>query len=363
MKNSKEDKNKSNKMVLISAILFGFIIGICLSINTNEINTILFGIILVITGLLQIIIHELGHLFFGILSGYKFIAIGFCGIAIYHYPDGYKLKKMIIPGASGYCQMKPNRSVEKTNVGLYLMGGVLANAISILISILLIIFTTVNGYILLLIVMNIVIGSLFIVLNWLPLKLGILNDGQQFKDTKDNKESRIILYKSMELTAEYICGRMISEILSPAELDTEESEKNINGFIYELMKVNAYYEKLDFKLAQEKLERLAQENLPEMVKLEYSREIFFVEIMRENGDKDKIENLHSELKRYLKITKDQPSTQRTIYAYEILNKKDNKRSGKKAKKKFEQTLKGHPYLGAIKTENILIDYIETKVEQ
>ncbi|OON92897.1 MAG: hypothetical protein ATN31_07630 [Candidatus Epulonipiscioides saccharophilum] len=357
MENTKKTKNKSSKIVLISGVLFGFIFGICLSMNTNEINTILFGIMLVTTGLLQVVIHELGHLFFGILAGYKFVAIGFCGIAIYRYPDGYKLKKMIIPGVSGYCQMKPNRSVEKTNVGLYLMGGVLANSISILISILLIIFTTVNGYILLLIVMNIVIGSLFIVLNWLPLKLGILNDGQQFKDTKNNKESRIILYKSMELTAEYIYGRMISEILSPEELDTEESVQNINGFIYELMKVNGYYEKLDFNVAQEKLERLEQESLPEMIKLEYSKEVFFVEIMKENGDTDKIENLHGELKRYLKITKDQPSTQRVIYAYEILHKKDNKKANN-AKKKFEQTLKGHPYLGAIKTENILIDYIE-----
>ena len=82
--------NKKLKILLYIVIFgLGFLIGNLISYYMREqlssqeapniyliIATLLFGIIL------QIIIHEAGHLFFGLLSGYKFISFKVFNFAI-----------------------------------------------------------------------------------------------------------------------------------------------------------------------------------------------------------------------------------------------------------------------------------------
>ena len=99
---------------------------------------------------IQILIHELGHLVFGKLSGYKFSSIRLGSIMLIKKKNKYKIKTLKIIGTGGQCIMNPPELDENDDypATLYNLGGSLLNLIvsSILISIAIIInennFTT-----------------------------------------------------------------------------------------------------------------------------------------------------------------------------------------------------------------------------
>ena len=81
---------------------------------------------------LQIILHEGGHLVFGLLTGYQFVSFNVCGFIWQKGPDG-KLHagRMQLAGAGGQCLMAP----PEYNGGdfpfaLYNLGGVRTNLLT-----------------------------------------------------------------------------------------------------------------------------------------------------------------------------------------------------------------------------------------
>ena len=78
----------------------------------------------------SIIVHEAGHLIFGLLSGY-----GFCSFRIFSFlfiktEEGIRLKKYSIPGTAGQCLlMPPEKKKNKTPTILYNLGGSLLGVI------------------------------------------------------------------------------------------------------------------------------------------------------------------------------------------------------------------------------------------
>src|SRR5699024_5270507 len=72
------------------------------------INIILFIIpflIFIISFLGHIIIHELGHLIFGLATGYSFVSFRVGSITIIREDGKFKNKKYSIPGTGGQCLM------------------------------------------------------------------------------------------------------------------------------------------------------------------------------------------------------------------------------------------------------------------
>ena len=88
------------------------------------------GIYIVI--FLQIVIHEAGHLFFGLLSGYDFSSFRVGNFMWVNENGKIKLKRMSIVGTGGQCLMSPPEinTNEKFPFVLYNLGGSIMNIIS-----------------------------------------------------------------------------------------------------------------------------------------------------------------------------------------------------------------------------------------
>lgn len=56
---------------------------------------------------IQIIIHEAGHLVFGLLSGYEFVSFRIGSITLAKYDNKYCFKRFHIAGTGGQCLMMP----------------------------------------------------------------------------------------------------------------------------------------------------------------------------------------------------------------------------------------------------------------
>lgn len=79
-----------------------------------------FLIWLLTTPIICIISHELGHLIFGLISGYKFVSLEISVFRIYKVDN--KMKFLFSPTSlfNGYCVMVPPN--EKSQPALYLLG-------------------------------------------------------------------------------------------------------------------------------------------------------------------------------------------------------------------------------------------------
>ena len=65
-----------------------------------------------VTVYLQIIIHECGHMVFGLMSGYKFRSIRFGSFMIVSIEGKLRFKRYSLAGTGGQCLMSPPELVD-----------------------------------------------------------------------------------------------------------------------------------------------------------------------------------------------------------------------------------------------------------
>ncbi|PRY81456.1 hypothetical protein [Alkalibacterium olivapovliticus] len=78
---------------------------------------------------LHVVIHELGHLVAGLLSGYTFMLFRIGSFGIIKEEKKFKTISFSMSGTMGQCLMNPPESISEVPYRLYLSGGVLANLI------------------------------------------------------------------------------------------------------------------------------------------------------------------------------------------------------------------------------------------
>ena len=140
--------------------------------------------------LLQIILHEGGHLLFGLLSGYGFSSFRVGSRMMQKTESGLRLRRLSLAGTGGQCLMTPPalRAGSMPFV-LYNLGGVLMNLVSALLFRLcsLLCPGTAAG---LLLRIGAVIGLTFALANGLPLHLtDVDNDGANIVSMKRSPEA------------------------------------------------------------------------------------------------------------------------------------------------------------------------------
>ncbi|MCD8355532.1 MAG: hypothetical protein LUE11_03030 [Clostridia bacterium] len=92
---------------------------------------VLLILIAVFSVVLQIVVHEAGHLVFGLATGYRFISFTIFHFKIYKENEKISIGKSSVAGAGGQCAMEPGDE-ESDNIPyfLYNAGGVIFNLLS-----------------------------------------------------------------------------------------------------------------------------------------------------------------------------------------------------------------------------------------
>ena len=205
----------------------GKIAGDSLS-GVDKPNIILFFITGVIAFILHIIVHEAGHLVFGLLSGYKFVSFRVFDFKIIKDENGklnFRYEK--IAGTGGQCLMRASEYVEgKFKFKLYLLGGVIFN---VLFSI--VFWIILPSYYTLLFAL---IGFTLAFLNLIPMGF---NDGMTFYHASKDETTRFILY----LQLEYVYYQSIGKNLL---IEKPEIVEKINSL--EITNTNYLTDSLEF---------------------------------------------------------------------------------------------------------------------
>lgn len=201
---------------------------------------------------LQIVFHELGHMAFGFLTGYKLLYFRIGSYTLANTEAGMQKRVFTIPGTGGQCLMIPKkRSDGSYPFVLYHLGGIIANII--LSAIAYIIFRNVGNQITqAFLIILISVGIYLAIMNIFPFQ-AMVNDGRNIINLLKSAETRDRLYESMYMEKEEINGREYKVDYS----DLTDLTKIFNQEAYINQAGDLIFER-KFDQAAENLQRLLQ---------------------------------------------------------------------------------------------------------
>ena len=138
--------------------------------------------------MVQIIIHEGGHLVAGLLTGYKFVSVRFLSYTLIRKDGRLQWRKFDLAGTGGQCLMAPpDKPIDQIDTRWYNAGGVLANILLTAIGILLLVFVDMPSWLSIFWAVTCFMGFYVALINGIPMKLGgVANDGSNlFQLEKD----------------------------------------------------------------------------------------------------------------------------------------------------------------------------------
>lgn len=192
------EKEKKKKKICwgqwASVLIYGLIGGVCGVLMADTLAQLpaqegLFGgwllpfalLVLLMYGvmLLQIILHEGGHLLFGLLSGYRFRSFRIMNLMLLKTEEGLRFCRLSLAGTGGQCLLDPADLVDgEMPVFLYNLGGSLLNIIVSGLALLPCLLLPLAPLIRLFLLLFSIIGFGFALMNGVPMRMGTVdNDG------------------------------------------------------------------------------------------------------------------------------------------------------------------------------------------
>ena len=217
--------------IMIVGAIIGYSVGKIAGDSLSGVdapNIILLLIAGVIAFILQVIVHEAGHLVFGLLSGFKFISFRVFDLKIIKDENGkLKIRFERLAGTGGQCLMRAHEYVEgKFKYKLYLLGGVVFNIVFSIVS-----WLILPSYYTLLFAL---IGFALAFLNLIPMGF---NDGMTYYHASKDETTRFLLY----LQLEYVYYQSIGKNLL---IEKPEVVEKINSL--EITNTNYLTDSLEF---------------------------------------------------------------------------------------------------------------------
>lgn len=290
---------KKSLFFLVFAVI-GAVGGIFIGENFTDLSGVDLIVVLILfigLGILHVIIHEVGHLFFGLLTGYRFLSFRLFSFCVTHVNEKWKWSKVSVPGTLGQCLMIPPKVEEKGfPFQLYLLGGSLFN---VMFSLFALVFVKANP---LFVIEFAFIGVLLGVSNLIPQGF---NDGRTLLLARQSVENKKLLYIQLASNAELTSGTTFRNL--PEEFLTSIAETPHGTYLNDFqsfLQFGYYFELKNLSKMEEILEDLwkKQEDLILPFQLELKKELLFYLLIQERQD-ERIEELmeDQQLKKYLNL--------------------------------------------------------------
>lgn len=313
----------------------------------------------------QIIIHEVGHLVFGLNTGYQFVSFRVGNLTLIKRSGKYMLKRYYVPGTGGQCFMMPPESSDNNlPYKLYNLGGVIFNFISSIIAILLVLLFDLPVFLNVFFLSFAIFGLIFGILNGIPMKIsGIANDGYNIRLLNNDKISRKAFHLQLKVNGLQSEGIRIKDMPENwFELPDDANMNNNLNLSIKILKSSWYMDQLRFDEARQCLESIEpyKNNLIGLYQKERDCELLFLEIIG-NCRPDIIASLYTdEIKKYIEqYSKYMFSKKRILYTYTIAVENDKQR----ADKIFNEAIKmqdKYPLLGEAESELEIMEYVRKR---
>ena len=153
--------------------------------------------------ILNVVLHEGGHLVAGLLTGYRFVSFRFLNSTLIRRNGRLQWGNYELAGTGGQCLMAPpDRPIDQIDTRWYNAGGVLANILIAVISALLLWAFDLPDWLDELLVMMIILGLFIGVGNGIPMKMGgVATDGLNLLQLEKDIPSKQCFCNILEMNA------------------------------------------------------------------------------------------------------------------------------------------------------------------
>ncbi|MGI0530201.1 hypothetical protein HZF36_09745 [Treponema socranskii] len=305
-----------------------------------------------------VIVHECGHLIFGLLTGYTFAAIGFAH-HLFLMRDG-RMRRFVykLPGALGFCTMEvPDMKDGSFPFALYLLGGAFGNTFLALVCIFAFVSGIGSGVLFFphAFLLFAFVNAYLAIVSILPIKTKFLNtDGKQLFDLLKHKNIRKSFWACEKISAAQYRGVKFENIPSEWFNETDDTQ-SVYAASIRAVRFLARAETDEPKEVCALIEKELSENhaLSGRSKaLLICMRIYYESI----GERDAgtLKKLITQTQiDFMKRMKNVPSVIQTEYAYALLVEKDV-REASRIKARLEKISKKYPFPAEIDTAKKLI---------
>ena len=367
-------KNYGDIAAKIIMLLTGAVCGIFIIFTMNFFGTLVKGpaafllmfaeamIIMYIASFVQTIIHESGHLIFGLITGYKFVSFRIGHFMFIKEKGRLKIKLYNVVGTAGQCLMMPPQWNEKIPYRLYNLGGCIMNAATALFALAAYFAAGAEGFFALCMAMLAVMGLSMSLTNGIPMRVGgISNDGMNAALLGKKENTLRAFWLQLYVNGLIAKGERYRNM--PREWFRLPEGEELSDPICCAMGVMLYnfcFDMHEFDEAEQTINYML--NAPGLLDVEKNEllcELLFLRVLR-GAPKEEIDSLLTpKLDKYIKATANYVSRRRLAYAYQLLYLK-NYSTAQKCLEVFERTAATYPYSAETENEREIIEIVKQK---
>ena len=316
-------------------------------------------IFLYLTVMVHIVLHETGHLIFGLMSGYQFSSFRIGSFMLMKENGKLVHRKIKIAGTGGQCLMVPPEMVDgKFPVVMYNLGGSIINLVVTALTIPVFMAIDKSSVFALFVFLFIAMGTITGLSNGIPMRTKTVdNDGYNAISLGKSREAMGAFWIQMKTNEQLTKGIRTKDM--PAEWFEVPSDDAMKNPMVATIGVYAASRMMDqhrFEEAGKLIDHLLEIETG-MVALHRNLLIcdqIYLELIGQNRS-DRVEVLYTkELKRFMKAMKTFPSVIRLEYAYRLLAEHDPEGAAK-SMMAFEKVAATYPYPNDINTERELME--------
>ena len=312
----------------------------------------------------QVLVHEAGHLVFGLLSGYRFRSFRVGSVIWIRTDKGVERRRLRLAGTAGQCLMSPPEGDEKKiSCCWYLMGGVLMSLLSVLVALALYYAFRSREVLAWFLRMWMIIGAATVLINGIPLRLmeGD-NDGRRAWAVCASREAKRAFLAQMRVNDFLSEGGRIRDVSAEA-LPEENDLSNPMTAALAVFHANRLLDAHRFDEARAEIDRLLSADsaiVGVYLQLLACDRMYLAAL---DGETERLSELRTPARqRFFKQMRINPSVLRTGYACALLADKDSAKAAAYLAQ-FEDVAKRYPYAGEIEGERELVALAKEKGAQ
>jgi hypothetical protein len=372
----KKQSKFSQFLPMIVMVLVGFLCGFFFSDLLGDIFDpdwglgktlgIFAGVVLVLIAgvIFQVIVHEAGHLIFGLLSGYRFSSFRIFSWMWIDTGEGIRFKRFSLAGTDGQCLLVPPDPVNgQFPVTLYHLGGSLLN---LLVGVLFLVLYVLLGNFPIASTLMLWIsafGFIMGLVNGIPMRTNLVdNDGYNAFSMSKNPKSMRALWLQLKINEQTAKGVRLKDM--PEDWFAVPSDKDMENSLVAALGVFACNRLMDAQKFQEADRLMAHllespTGMPGIYKNLLICDRIYIELLGENRPDVLEPMLTKQQKKFMKAMKSFPSVLRTEFALAWLSQKNAGRA-LSLQAQFNKIAKTYPHPQEIQAEQALIDLAKNK---
>ncbi len=307
---------------------------------------------------LQIIIHEAGHLVFGLISGYKFSSFRIGSFILIKKQGKLRLCRFWLNGTAGQCLLAPPEIEDgKMPFVLYNLGGVIFNFSSAVIAAVLAVLLIDFRFAAAILIVFAFMGLGLALANGIPVKAAVPNDGHNALSLGKSPAALKAVWQELTISAYQADDIRLQDM--PEDLFyIPKTDDQYNTLAYQpiVYVANEMLERGSFESAAWIIsDVINKENaLADIHKRLLTSDFIFCKLMMRNNPDEIKGYLTKKQIKAMKQLKTMPAVLRSEYAIALLLDGDTARA-EKIKVRFEKIAKNYAYSGQIQSERELMN--------